>query len=336
LNFRRLTLLVLLGCACAGAFAAPSVRIKDIAAVQGVRENQVLGLGLVTGLAGKGDSSSSALLRSTLASMVSNFGVTVSPQEVRSKNCAVVMLNADLPAFARAGDRIDVTVSSIGDARDLDGGVLLQATLQAANGQVYAVAQGRVAVTQDPAGVKTVGTVALGAIVEKEVLSRFVADNRVSIVLRSPDFVTADAVRAVVEKEFPGASASRDPSLIEVLIPEDRRKDPVGFMAALESLTVTPDTAGRVVIDSASGVVVMGEKVRIGKVAVSYRSARVTVGTVQRNAVQVPETFVVNETTTVDDFVSALKAVGMKTDALIGVLRAVEKSGALFGTLVVM
>lgn len=322
--------------ACAGAFAAPSVRIKDIAAVQGVRENQLLGLGLVTGLAGKGDSSNSALLRSTLASMVSSFGVTVSAQEVRSKNCAVVMLNAELPAFSRPGDRIDVTVSSIGDARDLDGGVLLQANLQAANGQVYAVAQGRVAVTPDPAGAKTVGRVALGGIVEREVVSRFVSDGRISIILRSPDFVTADAVRAAVEKEFPGASSSRDPSLVEVQIPQDRQRDPVGFIAALESLTVTPDTAGRVVIDSASGVIVMGEKVRIGKVAVSYRSARVTVGTVQRNAVQGPETFVVNETTTVDDFVAALKAVGMKTDALIGVLRAVEKSGALFGTLVVM
>ena len=337
MNFRRLSLLLLLLGAGAALFAAPAVRIKDIAAVQGMRENQVLGLGLVTGLAGKGDSSSSALLRSTLASMVSNFGVTVSPQDVRSKNCAVVMLNAELPAFARPGDRIDVTVSSIGDARDLDGGVLLQTNLQAANGQVYAVAQGRVAVPSDPAGVKTVGKVGLGAIVEREVVSRFVADNRVSIVLRSPDFVTADAVRAAVAKEFPGAAvSSRDPSLIDVQIPEDRRRDPVGFLAALESLTVTPDTVGKVVIDSATGVMVMGEKVRIGKVAVSYRTARVTVGTVQRNAVETPEQFVISETTTVDDFVSALKAVGMKTDALIGVLRAVEKSGALFGTLVVM
>lgn len=313
------------------------MRIKDIAAVRGVRENQVLGLGLVTGLAGKGDSSGSALLRSTLSSMVSNFGVTVSPQDVRSKNCAVVMLNADLPAFARAGDRIDVTVSSIGDARDLDGGVLLQANLQAANGQVYAVAQGRVATSSDSGAGKTVGTIAQGAIVEREVVSQFLADNRVSIVLRNPDFVTAEAVRAAIQAGFPAVVvASPDPSLIEVQIPEDRRQNPVGFLAALESLTVTPDTAGKVVVDSATGVIVMGEKVRIGKVAVSYRTARVSVGTVQRNAVQAPELFVIGETTTVDDFVSALKAVGMKTDALIGVLRAVEKSGALFGTLVVM
>ena len=131
----------------ATAVAAPVVRIKDIATLRGVRGNQILGLGLVTGLNGKGDSSTSPLLRSSLSSLVASFGVTVAPQDVRSKNAAVVMVSAELPAFARAGDRIDVTVSSIGDARDLDGGILLQANLQAANGQTYAVAQGRVMTT---------------------------------------------------------------------------------------------------------------------------------------------------------------------------------------------
>lgn len=327
----------LLAAASLSAFAAPTVRIKDIAFLRGVRENQVLGLGLVTGLAGKGDSSSSALLRSTISTLVSSFGLAVSPQDVKSKNCAVVMMNAELPPFARPGDKVDVVVSSIGDARDLDGGILLQATLQAANGQVYAVAQGRVATSSDPAAVKTVGTVSLGAIVEREVVSQYLTDDRVSVVLRSPDFVTADAVRAAIEAGLPGAVVvTRDPSLVEVQIPEDKRANPVGFLAQLESLTLTPDAAGRVVIDSSTGVIVMGEKVRIGKVAVSYRSAKVSVGAVQRNAVDAPELFVIGETTTVDDFVSALKAVGMKTDALIGVMRAVEKSGALFGTLVVM
>jgi flagellar P-ring protein precursor FlgI len=337
LNFRRLLFLLLIVAASGSAVAAPTVRIKDIAFLRGVRENQVLGLGLVTGLAGKGDSSSSALLRSTISTLVSSFGLSVSPQEVKSKNCAVVMMNAELPPFARPGDKVDVVVSSIGDARDLDGGVLLQATLQAANGQVYAVAQGRVAASSDPGAPKTVGTVSLGAIVEKEVVSQYLADDRVSVVLRNPDFVTADAVRAAIQAGLPGAVvASRDPSLVEVQIPEDRRANPVGFIAQLEALTLTPDVAGKVVIDSSTGVIVIGEKVRIGKVAVSYRNAKVTVGAVQRNAVDAPDLFVIGETTTVDDFVSALKAVGMKTDALIGVMRAVEKSGALFGTLVVI
>ena len=323
--------------ALAGAFAAPLVRIKDIATIQGVRGNQVLGLGLVSGLNGKGDSSSAPLLRSTVSSLVASFGVSLSPQDVRSKNAAVVMVSAELPAFARSGDRIDVTVSSIGDARDLDGGILLQTNLQAANGQVYAVAQGRVGTSQDPAGVKTVGTVSQGAIVEKDVVSQFMDNNVVSILLRNPDFVTASAVQKAISDAFSGISVtSRDPSLIEVQVPQDRRSNPVGFLAQLEALTVTPDTVGKVVIDSASGVIVMGEKVRIGKVAVAYRTTRVTVGAVSRNASTTPDVFVIGDTTTVDDFVAALKGVGLKADVIIGVLQAVEKAGALFGTLVVM
>jgi flagellar P-ring protein FlgI len=319
------------------AAATPTVRIKDISTVRGVRNNQILGLGLVTGLDGKGDSSTSALLRSTLSSLIANFGVTISPADVRSRNVAVVMVSAELPAFARSGDRIDVTVSSIGDARDLDGGILLQSNLQAANGQAYAVAQGKVLTPLDPTSAKTVGIIAQGAIVEKEVLSQFLSNNIVSIVLQNPDFVTAAAVQKAIVTAFPGiAATSRDASLIEVTIPDDRKADAVGFLAQLEALTVTPDTAGKVVIDTSNGVIVMGEKVRIGKVAVSYRTARVTVGAAASSGTQNPDIFVVNETTTVDDFVNALRAVGLKADVIIGILEAVDKAGALFGSLVVM
>jgi flagellar P-ring protein FlgI len=336
LTSRRCIALGLFLVAAAG-FAAPLVRIKDIATVQGLRGNQLLGLGLLTGLNGKGDSQSSSLLRNSLASLVSTFGVTVAPADVRTKNTAVVMVSAELPPFARAGDRIDVTVSSIGDARDLDEGILLQANLQAANGQVYAVAQGRVLTTLDPNGSRTVGAVSQGAIVEKEVLSQFLTNNSVSIVLRNPDFVTASAVQKAIQAAFNGITvASRDASLIEVQLPEASRADPVGFLAQLEALTVTPDSDGRVVINAGSGVIVMGDKVRIGKVAVSYRTARVTVGAASSAAGPAPQdVFVIGETTTVDDFVAALKAVGLKADVIIGVLQAVDKAGALFGSLVI-
>ncbi len=340
-KWRALGLLVLAAAAFAAqAAAAPVVRIKDIATVQGIRGNQLLGLGLVTGLNGKGDSSSSTLLRSSVASMVSSFGVTVAPQDVRSRNAAVVMVSGELPGFSRAGDRIDVTVSSFGDARDLDGGILLQANLQAANGQVYAVAQGRVMTTVDPNGSKTVGTISQGAIVEKDVISTFLTNNVISIILRNPDFVTASAVQKAIQAAFAGISVtSRDASLISVQLPDANRADPVGFLAQLEALTVTPDTTGRVVISAANGVIVVGEKVRIGKVAVSYRTARVSVGGTAGTAAggSTPQdVFVIGETTTVDEFVSALKAVGLKADVIIGILQAVEKAGALFGSLVVM
>jgi flagellar P-ring protein FlgI len=320
-------------------FAVPSVRIKDIAALRGIRGNQVLGLGLVTGLDGKGDSSTSPLLRSSVSSLVSSFGVAVAPQDVRSKNAAVVMVSAELPPFSRAGDRIDVTVSSIGDARDLNGGILLQSNLQAANGQTYAVAQGRVMTATDPNSAKTVGAISQGAIVEKEVVSQFLDNNVVSIILRNPDFVTASAVQKAIETAFSGITVtSRDASLIDVQLPDAARANPVAFLAQLEALTVTPDSDGRVVINASNGVIVMGEKVRIGKVAVSYRTTRVTVGAASSASAAnaAPDVFLIGDTTTVDDFVSALKAVGLKADVIIGVLQAIEKAGALFGNLVIM
>jgi flagellar P-ring protein precursor FlgI len=323
------------------AAAAPEVRIKDIAYLRGLRANQALGIGLVTGLAGKGDSQASGLLKTTLASLVSTFGVDVSAADIRSKNCAVVMVSAELPALAKVGDRIDATVSSIGDARDLDGGVLLQAALLAANGKTYAVAQGRVVSTPDPAGVRTVGSVPGGAMVEQDVVATFVTDEVVTVVLRNPDFVTATAVQRAIAAAFPGIQASTpDPSMVEVKIPRDQVADPVAFIAKIEALTVVPDTTARVVINSSSGIIVMGEQVRIGKVAVSYRNARVTVGTptsLYASAANAADPlFVVPETTSVDDFVAALKAVGLKTEVIIGILQAVERAGALYGILIVM
>ncbi|HEY9595724.1 MAG TPA: flagellar basal body P-ring protein FlgI [Spirochaetia bacterium] len=327
----------------ASAAAAPTVRIKDIATVRGLRGNQILGLGLVTGLNGKGDSSSSSLLRTSLSSLVSSFGISIAPKDILSKNAAVVMVSGELPPFARVGDRIDVTVSSIGDARDLDGGILLQCNLQAANGQAYAVAQGRVMTSQDASASKTVGAISQGAIVEQEVVSQFLTNNVVSVILRNPDFVTASAVQKAIQAAFAGATVTtRDASLIDVQLPSANQANPVDFVAQLEAITVTPDTDGRVVIDASSGVIVMGEKVRIGKVAVSYRQARVSVGasagagaTGSAGGAATPDVFVLNETTTVDDFVTALKAVGLKADTIIAILQAVEKAGALFGSLVI-
>jgi flagellar P-ring protein precursor FlgI len=335
---RRVILAALTVFAAAGSIhAAPTVRIKDIAYVRGVRANQILGLGLITGLSGKGDSSSSSMLKSSISTLVSNFGFEVSPQDIKSKNCAVVMVSGELPAFSRVGDTIDVTVSSIGDARDLEGGILLQTNLQAANGLVYAVAQGKVITTPDAGGVKTVGMIPVGAIVEQEALARYLSENSVSLVLRNPDFVTATAVQKAIEAAIPGIKVtSPDPSLIQVLLPEAARGNPVGFLAQIEALTLTPESSGKVVINSMNGVIVMGEKVRIGKVAVSYKNTRVSVATPQYSLSSQPEMFVIGETTTVDDFVNALKSVGMKADAIIGILQAVEKAGALFGNLIIM
>ena len=323
--------------------AAPAVRIKEIAHVQGVRENQLLGVGLVTGLAGRGDSPGSPLLQSALSNLVAHFGMSVPAADMQSRNCAVVMVSAVIPAFLRAGDRIDVQVSSIGDARGLENGILLQTPLRGANGTTYAVAQGPVLGPRRGGAASAVGAIPFGAIMEREVVSRFVEGDAVSLVLRNPDFVTADAVRKAVQAAFPTARAvSVDASLVEVRLPAERRGDPVGFIAELESLPVTPDASGKVVIDSASGIVILGEKVRIGKVAVSWQAVQVAVGeegaprpAASGGAGERPDPFVLEETTTVNELVAALQAVGLKTDVIIGILTAIERAGALYGQLII-
>ena len=321
------------------AAAAPGVRLKDIAYLSGVRTNQLLGIGLVTGLAGKGDSSSSVLLRNSLANLVANLGLEIDQREIKSRNCAVVVINCEIPPFIRPGDRINLTVSSIGDARSLEGGVLLQSQLKGANGVVYALAQGNVLTPRNSGSVKTVGSIPLGGIVEKEVLSDFITQGTISLVLRNPDFITAHGVSEAISEAFPNVKVSPvDASLIEVQIPAERSSNPVAFVAELESLTVIPGSSGKVVIDAASGIIIMGEQVRIGRVAVSYKRVQVSVaGNFNfQDGEEAKENFILEETSTVDDLISALAEVGLKTETIIGILKAIDRAGALYGELIIM
>lgn len=326
--------------AAALASAAPSVRIKDIATVRGLRANQLLGIGLVTGLAGRGDSANSALLRNAVSALVSNFGFRIGPEEVRSRNCAVVSVSAEVPAFLRPGDLFDVRVASLGDARSLEGGVLLQTPLKGANGRVYALAQGQVFTVGAGTGQRTVGSVPSGAIAEREILSTFLQDDSLALVLRDPDFVTSSAVAAAIRQALPNIEVrSVDASLIELRVPEQKRRDPVGFIAEVESLTVTPEASGKVVIDSSSGIIIFGEKVRIGKVAVSYKDVSVRVGSgpaFSQAAESKPEQFTIGESTTVEELVNTLRAIGLNTETVIHLLMAIDKAGSLYGTLIIL
>jgi flagellar P-ring protein precursor FlgI len=325
-------------------FSVPTVRIKDIADLRGIRGNQLVGIGLVTGLAGRGDSQNSELLKSAIASLVSNFGFRIDPADVRSRNCAVVSVSCQIPAFVRAGETVDVLVSSIGDARTLEGGVLLQTPLRAANGQVYALAQGQIFTPSTAAGTnqRTVGTVPGGAIIEQEVLSSFLADNSLSILLRHPDFVTANSVSEAIRQRYPDILLQTvDAAMIELSIPERWRTDPVGFIAGLESIQVTPEPSNRVVIDSSSGVIIFGEQVRIGKVAVSYQDISVNVGPYGRSPGglldedEQESNFVFDQTTTVEELVEALRTIGLETQMIIHIIKAIDRAGSLYGTLIV-
>ncbi len=317
-------------------FAAPSVRIKDIANIQGIRENQLLGIGLVTGLAGQGDASTSVLLQRTLSNFINSFGIVIDESEIRSKNCAVVMVSTEIPGFVRPGDRIDLSVSSIGDAQSLEGGILLQTNLKAANGEVYAVAQGKLVVPSANDSIQTVGTIIDGGIIEREVISQFVSEGRIYLILRNPDFITANSVSTVIKEAYEEIVVNTiDASQIEILIPEERQDNVVSFISEIEQLMITPESSGKVVIDTQSGIIIIGEDVRIGKVAVSYESMNISIGTSIFGQAENPNHFIIDDTTSVNDFVDALTTFGLETETIIEILKAIERAGALYGKLII-
>ena len=290
-RYRRLGLAALAALELSLGAAAPASalsRIKDIADFEGVRDNMLVGYGLVVGLNGTGDSlNRSIFTRESLIGMLERLGVNARDSNLRTANVAAVMVTATLPPFARQGARIDVAVSALGDAKSLLGGMLLVTPMLGADGEVYAVAQGSVAsggfvakgqggsVTK---GVPTAGRVSAGAIVEREVGFDLAKLRSVNLMLRNPDFTTARRVAQVVNAYLKSPVARPlDPSTVLVAIPADFSGDLVALLTDIEQLRVEPDQVARVVIDEANGVIVMGENVRISTVAVAQGSLTVKI-----------------------------------------------------------
>lgn len=346
--------------------AAPftaNTRIKDIAKLQGVRSNQLTGFGLVVGLAGTGDSTKSPETIQALSNMLKKFGITISTSQLQSKNVASVMVTAQLPPFVKPGDTIDITVSSNGDAKSLQGGTLLQTPLLAANGQVYAVAQGPVStggfiVGRGGAGQQknfpTVGTTPNGAIVEQHVPMDFSSNGTISLALNQPDFTTASRIADAIASRFGSIASARDPGTVQITIPSEYQGDVVNFVAAIEELAVTPDNIAKVIINERTGTIVMGSNVTIDEVAVAQGGlsikitkervvsqppsfSRGTTETTTNTAIDVQEEngslIVLPATANVGDVVSALNAVGATPRDIISILQAIKASGALHADL---
>ncbi len=347
---------------CARA-SHPDVRIKDLADVEGVRSNQLVGLGLVMGLQGTGDRS--AMATQMIRNLMSQFGIAVNDKAVRSRNVAVVTLTADLPAFARPGQTIDVTASAMGDAKSLQGGTLLQTPLRAADGNVYAVAQGPLMVggfaAEGAAGavtknIVTVGRIPGGAIVERDVQSAFTSGRQVNLLLRNPDFTTSERMAAAINSAFGGIASPVDAGRVAVNVPAQYASSPAAFLARIEGISLRPDTAARVAVNERTGTVVMGGNVRIGAVAVATKSHGARHGETEvvqpqpfgggTTAVQPRTDIGVNEspgqfvaldsTNTVQELVDALNSVGASPRDVIAILQAIKEAGALHGELVVM
>jgi flagellar P-ring protein FlgI len=347
-----------------------STRVKDLGKVQGWRENALTGYGIVTGLAGTGDAPTNRVTRQALANIYAQYNLTVPPEQVQSRNVAVVMVAASLSPYSRAGDTLDVTVTSAGDARSLVGGSLLLTPLKAANGRIYALAQGALTVggyRYDANGNviqknhPTLGSIPNGATVEVGVNANVVqAENRVTFLLSEPDYTTASRVAQAINTRFRLTIAQpRDASGIEIDIPESYRSRLVDFLAGIENVAVEPDRRAKVVINERTGTLVSGGDVRIDKVAISHGDLRVSVASqtsasqpivlgragngvntalVTNTQVNVEEPSgagYVAASNTVADLVQALARLKISTRDMISILRAVKAAGALHAELIV-
>lgn len=362
-SIKLVTPLLVMSLMAPPCMALHEVRIKDIVSFEGVRENQLVGYGLVVGLNGTGDSiASNPYTKESLTGMLERLGVNIRDGVAPgSKNIAAVMVTANLPPFARHGSRIDISVSALGDAKDLRGGTLLVTPLLGADGEVYAVGQGPVATGGFSAqgksgstlvkGVPTSAKISSGAIVEKEVGFELAQSKKMNLSLKNPDFTTAKRVSDAINK-LKGASARAvDPTTVSLSLSEAERSNIVEFITKIEQLKVVPDQVAKIIIDDQDGIIVMGENVRISTVAVTQGSVTIkitetpqvsqpnpftqvqTATTVDRSDVQIKEEkgkFAVLPTgVSLQELVNGLNALGVAPRDLISILRSIKAAGAI-------
>jgi flagellar P-ring protein precursor FlgI len=347
---------------------ALATRIKDIASFNGVRDNQLIGYGLVVGLNGTGDSDQTKFPVQSLVNVLERMGITINRADITVKNVAAVMVTATLPPFSKQGTKIDVLVSSLGDAKSLAGGTLLLTPLKGADSLVYAAAQGPVLTNSFSFGGQaasaqknhpTAGRVPEGALVERELPNVLAGRSKLRLDLHDPDFTTASRIEAAINEKFKTQIASCiDPGSLEITIPDSYQGRTVDFVASLERIDVRTDTMAKVVMNERTGTIVMGENVRISTVAVAHGNLTLTIRetpqvsqpapfsktgqtvVVPRTSMKVKESggslTVLREGANIGDVVKALNAIGVTPRDLIGIMQALKAAGALQADLVVM
>jgi flagellar P-ring protein precursor FlgI len=364
----RIAVAALAALASLGAPAHATSRIKDLANIEGVRQNQLIGYGLVVGLNGTGDTLNNIpFTKQSLQAMLERMGVNIRGATIRTGNVAAVMVTGNLPAFATQGTRMDVTVSAMGDAKSLQGGTLLVTPLLGADGNVYAVAQGSLAIGGFSAegaaasvtkGVPTNGRIANGAIVEREIEFALNKMPNVRLALRNADFTTAKRIAAAVN-DFLGTRTAEpiDPSTVQLSIPAEFRGNAVALLTEIEQLQVEPDIAAKIIIDERSGIIVMGRDVRVATVAVAQGNLTVSISetpqvsqpnplsrgrtvVTPRSAVGVTEDgkklALVKNGVSLQELVDGLNGLGIGPRDLIGILQAIKAAGAIEADIEVM
>jgi flagellar P-ring protein FlgI len=357
-----------LALALSAAPVGATSRIKDLANIEGVRQNQLVGYGLVVGLNGTGDTLNNIpFTKQSLQAMLERMGVNIRGATIRTGNVAAVMVTGNLPPFGTQGTRIDVTVSALGDAKNLQGGTLLVTPLLGADGNVYAVAQGSLAIGGFQAegaaasitrGVPTVGRIANGAIIEREIEFALNRLPNVRLALRNADFTTAKRIAAAVN-DYLGAKAAEplDPSTVQLSIPPEFKGNVVAFLTEIEQLQVEPDLGAKIIIDERSGIIVMGRDVRVATVAVAQGNLTVSISespqvnqpnplsrgrtvVTPRTSVGVSEDgkklAVVKDGVSLQQLVDGLNSLGIGPRDLIGILQAIKAAGAIEADIEVM
>jgi flagellar P-ring protein precursor FlgI len=313
-----------------------AARLKDVASIRGVRENQLIGYGLVVGLKGTGDTSSEFTSKS-FARLIEKLGVQLDRKDITSKNVAAVIITAQLPAFAKAGNPLDITVSAVGDAASLVGGTLLQAPLRAGNDEIFAVAQGAISVLGDGKEMHTtVGRIPNGAMIERDIQADFSSRKMYRMTLHNPDFTTAARTILTVNKELGGQYASaKDAGTIDIITPPAYENRGVELMATIEAIEVNPDQKARVVINEKTGTIVIGEKVKISKVGLSHGNITLKVVDEKTKKLTASDDKIalLDTGANVGDLVQALNKLGVTPKDLISILQSIKAAGALHGEL---
>jgi flagellar P-ring protein precursor FlgI len=349
------------------SFSTHAARLKDMADIKGIRSNQLLGYGLVVGLDGTGDGKKSLFTNQSTVSLLEKMGVSIKEKDIDVKNVAAVMVTANLPPFAKTGNKIDVMVSSIGDATNLQGGTLLFTPMRAADGNVYVVAQGPVSTGGFSAkgeggsvtkNFPTVGRVVDGGSIENELKMDFNNKEELSLFLHNPDFTTASRITEAINGVARETVAhSSDPGTIGLRVPERYRGNVVAFVTLIEGIEITPDNTSKVVINERTGTVVMGENVRLATVAIAHGNLSIEIKENTQvsqplpfskgKTVESPDTnisvteenvpiYLLNAGASISDVIKALNALGVTPRDLIAIMQALKASGALQAKLEIM
>ena len=336
--FHAVFFIFLFGCVSASDIHA--ARIKELAAIKGIRENQLIGYGLVVGLNGTGDKDGVGFTRQALANMMEKMNIFVDSTQLKVKNVAAVMVTANIPPFARIGDKIDVTASSLGDAKSLKGGTLLVTPLKGVNGEVYAIAQGPVTLAA-PGGPNDrnshlqVAQITSGASIEQEIPFKLDGKKTLTLSLFQPDFTTASRMADTINTSLgEGVASVIDASALNLEVPEKMwEKNVAEFIADIETLTVIPDAVAKVVINEKTGTVVFGSDVTISSVAIAHGDLSVTIAGPPEKKESVMN---LPGTSTIGELVQGLNSLGVKPRDLISILQSIKAAGALQAELVII